>query len=543
MSSSVLPDEFRCFRHITHIYARNLPLHPMGATVQAADDGGIAGSALDTPTLCDGARLGCRTSQGQRCVSSYFVLSLPPGKVGKMAAEGGNRRIYTSEVRRETQQPVWDHIPKETIEQFKGITRFVFSLYYCTTHPEESIASPETDCLFYEMLIQTSHVQYVAASMTKADSLPNLPYHVENRPNSFVVLLRCMDGVFFPKHQGVQVDEGGEGMDFIKTPYLHEDSDPTRLCVDAEVMRARGKSINAPVEKITLGDLKTFATATLAWTYLSELAVGRRGERQAYIDDMMDSRREEVAIMAQRAMLEARLAKAREDLGCRSSELLELRGRYKEEQESMMLQMAQLEKLQSSTALEEVQQQEANKMLNEQELPLSTLRAQLGTVRRLRFEELRTMFPIHVDSAGLADTICGHYLPVKGKEVGVTSDVMHDWGLALGAAAHLVATAATIYGCSLPHPLLLCGGRCCVMAKPGLPVAAVVSPFTGPSDVKLPLYCARTADRPLMSAAMQLLSEDVAALARAMGHHDIAANAMDNDGRLAVILKQLLLLV
>ncbi|RNF19170.1 uncharacterized protein Tco025E_04303 [Trypanosoma conorhini] len=540
MPVSVLPAEFRCFRHITQIYARNVPLPAVAATLEEVDDGGVEAPTTDTPTMCAAARRGRRAALRPRCVSSYFVLSLPPGKAGGAQAPAGDRPIYTSEVRHDTQNPVWDRIPETTIERFGGITRFVFSLYCCTTHPEAAAASPETDFLFYEMLIQTSHVEYVAASMTKADASPSLPYHVESGPNSFVVLLRCTDGVFFPRHQGVRLDEGGAAADPIQTPYRREDGDRSRRVPDADAARPRGKNIHFPLDKITLGDLKTCATATLAWTYLSELAAGRRGEQQDCIDAMMKSRHGEAAAVAQRAMLEARLAEAREDLECLAGELHELRGRYQEEQAAMTLQLEQLEELQSSISLEAAHQEEMTRRLPEQELSLATLRVQLDGVRRERLEELRAMFPIHKGAAGAADTICGHCLPDRGRGMGVASDVMHEWGLALGATAHLVTTAATIYACALPHPLLLCGGRGCVMAKPGLAAAAVVSPCTGLSDVKLPLYCARAADRSLMSAAMELLLEDVAALAKAMGRHDVAANALNGDWRLGAILKQLL---
>ncbi|RNF02483.1 hypothetical protein TraAM80_06379 [Trypanosoma rangeli] len=540
MAVPLLPAEFRCFRHITHIYARNVSLPAVKATVKAPDDGGVEASALDTTSMCAAVRCGRRTALRPRCVSSYFVLSLPPGKAESVQVSAGDRRIYTSEVRRDTQNPVWDHIPEVTLEQFGEVTCFVFSLYCCTTHSEEAVTAPETDFLFYEMLIQTSHVEYVAASMTKADALPSLPYHVENRPNSFVVLLRCTDGIFFPKHQGMQVDEEGVVVDPIQTPYLCEDGDPLRRLTDVDAARSQGKGIYLPQEKITLGDLKTCATATLAWSYLSELAADRRGELQDDIDGMMESSHGEAAAVAQRAMLEARLTEAREKLECLFGELRELRARYKEEQDAMTLQMAQLGELQSSIALEAVREQETRERLPEHELSLATLRVQLEGVRRLRLEELRVMFPINEGAAGLADTICGYCLPERGKGLGAANDTMHDWGLALGATAHLITTAATIYGCTLPRPLLLCGGRSCVMEKSGLATAAVISPVTGLGDVKLPLFCARAADRPLMAAAMQLLLEDVAAVAKAMGRYDVAANAENGDVRLGTMLKQLL---
>ncbi|KEG10130.1 hypothetical protein DQ04_04141070 [Trypanosoma grayi] len=561
MAAAVLPAEFRCFRHITHVYARNLPLRAADAD-DDVDDGGGPLPVLplqeqgQKPTP-PASRRGSRTPVLQRCVSSYFVLSHTPG------------RIYASEVRRDTQHPVWSHIPPAVTQRFASLTQFVFSLYYCTTHPEEALPAPETDFLLYEMLMQTSNVQYLASSMTKADALPSLPCHADSGANSFVVLLRCADGVFFPMHQGVQVNEGGVVIDSAGKHFLHKSvsavpAAATNTSANNSTISAapvvvlpsgslqpdahldtkglQGKGTLAGVENMTMGDLKTCATAALAWHYLSDLAAARREEQQALIDGVVEVRRGETEVAAQRAILEAQLRKVRERLHHQMHDLDAVRDRYIEEQQKLAEQQAQVSVLQESIHHGDAQQQETRAESAEQELSLAALRVQLEKSRKLRMTELRALFPVVVGAAGAADTICGHSLPVRGRGLGVTVGELHDWSLALGCAARLVSTAATVYGCTLPHPLLLCGARSCVLARPGLPVATVVAPYTGPGDVKLPLYCTRATDRPLMTVAMQLLLADVVILAKAMGRSDTASDAAECDGRLGPILNQLLLL-
>ncbi|KAH9588913.1 UV radiation resistance protein/autophagy-related protein 14 [Trypanosoma melophagium] len=590
MSSTVLPAEFRCFRHILHIYARNLPLHATETDVDDCDDDndgdrknlGDVGERGITPhqliAESSGAgrnsvsRTACQTTTRQRCVSSYFILSKPPniswigssennhvsnngnGNSNKLEAKEDSR-IYMSEVCRDTQHPVWNHIPEDTRRQCQDLTRFVFSLYYCTTHPEEALPDPETDFLLYAMLIQTSHVQYVAPSITKADSLPSLPYHVDNGANSFVVLLRCIDGVFFPMHQGVQLDEGGAVIEVTSRPYLYDVNTSNisnnstltaAMLVEgfANAMRQQQQQQNrglfSSAENITVGDLKAYATASLAWVYLANIAAAHREEQEQMIDAIADTRRNEAAVGAQHAILEVRLAKARRRLNQQSEKIHELHERYKKEHETLISERLQLDHLQEGIISAEQLKEKMEKKSEEEEVLLASRRAELGSARKLRIGELRALFPIQIGTSGMADTICGHSLPMKGKDTVMTGDLMEEWALALGYAAHLVITAAAIYGCVLPHPLLVCGTRSCVLTKPGLPASAVVTPCTGINDVKLPLYCTRAADRPLMLAAIQLFLQDVAVLAKVMGYPNIATDAVESDMSLGVILSQLL---
>nr|CCC46743.1 conserved hypothetical protein [Trypanosoma vivax Y486] len=510
MVSAILPSEFRCFRHITYVYARNLPIHATEAQVEGT---------------CERR---CPQQQPSH-VSSYFVLSLTPSSSRGcpiLNNSDEDRRFYISEVRSGTRHPVWRHIPLEIRKRFASLTRFVLSLYYYSACGTDPHPNPDTDFLLYEMLVETSHVQYVAPSMTKADSLPQLPYHVDSGPNSFVVFLRCADGIFFPLHQGMRAGDGVPS-----TVQVREGTAPLVTALGTSVASAvlpvspRESRSGAVlrlidgVESITLGDVKTCATGTLAWSYLSELATARREEQERLAYARAGKSYQTTSTAASRyALLESRLANVLKQQEQRIQEVHQLLNRCEEVRQSVSSQQQQLDVLEKVIHENEAHRVHAGAALKDREERLSALSTQLDEARRARLRELWELFPVHKEPTSVNDgeavfTIGGHRLPYWSQTTGVTADLVREWSLALGCVAHVVSAIASLYGCTLPHPLLVCGAHSYVLRRPGLSAATVLSPGGGSSgEVRLPLHGTRASDRPAMAAAVQLLMTNVATL-------------------------------
>nr|CCC89535.1 conserved hypothetical protein [Trypanosoma congolense IL3000] len=526
MACAVFPPGLRCFRHILHVYARNLPLNVTGEGVREFSGGA-----------------GERDSR-KLCVSSYFVISSAPfaatsgvmkdsseQRVTDIPLAEEDRFIYISEVQCGTQHPVWHHIPESVRLKFARVTRFVFSLYYCTADPANLKAAPDTDLLLFEMLVDTSHVQYLAPSVTLADELPQLPCHVDYGTSSLVVLLRCTDGVFFPLHQGMQPADG-------EPKELHGAGSMMTTLAAGGSLATPSSSLNESrndvllrridgVKSVTVGDLKTCATGTLSWLYLSDLSMARR-EAQEQLMNEVSVWSGEVAntqgIDAQRAVLETRLANACERQNQQLSLLEKLRKDYLVELGTLSSLRGQLQEVEQRLAEDMVEYENSFNRMLEHEQKYVSLRTQLERSRQQRVVELGELFPVRtidgsprVAAGEAVYTICGHRLPTLSQTISPTAELMQEWSLALGCAAHLVVALAALYNCTVPHPLLVCGARSYVLKRPGLSVASVLSQGSGTvSDVRLPLHCTRAAERPLMNAAVLLLLSDVAAVGRIM---------------------------
>ncbi|CBH09552.1 hypothetical protein, conserved [Trypanosoma brucei gambiense DAL972] len=535
MTCSVVPPELRCFRHILHIYARNLPLK------NAGDEPGAHGESKEAQ------------ENDRRCISSYFVISSAPkttnqrgleaavdAGVAERASTDGGRCIYMSEVQCDTQHPVWQHIPESVRMQFASLTKFIFSLYSCTTHLKDPRPAPDTDLLLYEMLVETSHVQFVAPSMTAADELPQLPCHVDNGLHSFVLLLRCSDGVFFPLHQGMCAEREDSAEAQIS---LFKMAAPTAWGAGGSVTSSHNETRNGALlrridslKNMSVGDLKACSTGTLAWVYLNEFGSARAKLQKALMDkaDKYGYLGGEGAVVgAQHAVLKARLESARERQRYELLSLEKLRREYADERRAALSLYTQLETVEQKLDQERMEQELSISTVQEQERKHASLRTQLGRARYYRVVELRELFPIrcagnslHTTAAGTGYSICGFRLPTLNQSEGVSTELLQEWGLSLGCAAHLVVALSTLYGCTLPHPLLVCGGRSYVLRRPVLSPELVCSPGSGTgSDVRLPLHCCRLADRSIMDAAVLLLLLDVASVAREAGQDVIATRA------------------
>ena len=313
--------------------------------------------------------------------------------------------------------------------------------------------------------------------------------------------------------------------------------------------------------RVTLGDVKAAAHATLAWERLAHATEQRKRVLASQLDTAAVAHPTARAVMAQCAALRVQLSAAREALTLSTLELeslrdgVERRQRHLQREEEAFAAVQNYEKAVDTLETGQAQREQ----VREEEAQRAQLRAQLARGRQQRVRELGLMYAVTLSSqyasyacavaADAKDYINNAGLPIvfaDGADVDIawhlvasSEEDMHEEAVALGHACHVLLVLSVLYSCTLPYPILLGGGQSHVLTSPSIDAAqARAAPYTLTDACKYPLSCRRAAERPLMMAGAHLLLRNGVVLADTMGKPERRIAACAN--RLGALLYLLL---
>lgn len=569
--TSYLPYGFRCLQHFHAFYARHLTAersdHVSLTQSQLGDKRYDAVPTSPSVTAFLPSEVVERTTvvppppPTVTCNSSSTTLATasPPaeavGAVSDNSAEYAYRLrrptddvvLYHSEWLSGTPHPTWRWLPRDVLDTH-GCER-IFTIELCV-RPSARSGTKDRPHNVGVIVLQSiplstntgSALEYVAATVAEADMMNEDEGSSSSSP---LLLALCVDGVYALR-----------SLDYhnCKRPAAVAAALPGRVVAWSASPGGVGQYAvshdtcngSASSEPTTLGDLKTLTVATVAWQHLLTLHVERCGAQRQRIDAAAVTQRSAAEKEAATAVLQVRLAALREDLTYATLELEQWRDSVRTQQNVLEEQEQAFRLL--DRRFSHSSETEMGQWTREEELHRASVRARLVRRRQELTRDLAHSFPISmskhygVSSASLPlrsckDTIAGATLPVLGNAAfGLAVSKAEDYfeeALALGHAAHVVQTLATLQNCVLPHPLLVAGARSSILPQPGATPVEVVG-----SDSRLPLSCQRASGYPSMLAAVNLLLRNCRHVVRAMGKEEEMLEACGL--RLGAVLEYLL---
>ncbi|KAG5475458.1 hypothetical protein LSCM1_03578 [Leishmania martiniquensis] len=508
--------------------------------------------------------------------------------------------LYTSEVARGSSHPCWAAIPPGLLGGYGAATQVELAFYYtaaCLSKAVSSVMSASdptpsttaplhrivpTDVCVHRCRVDMRDVVYAGSTVEEADATLSRVLHIEQQQQPQtrcstkpIIFLRYTDGVFVPRvclsdvsaAATVMLEEMQAArtstfappptvadlqvMSFLPSTLHRIGSQTSTAAACEELPWSRAPSSvgwryppnavpRAGPLRLTMGDLKAAALATVAWQRLADVMEARQANLAADLNCEAAADPEERAQEALCAELRVQLSAARERLALSTLELEGLREQVEQRRRQLRRQEeahAQAQRHQAYIASSEAREQ-SRAMAREEEARRARLRAQLARSRQQRARELCLVYTVDLSSqyaneactraADAKDHINKCALPIMfaGRAdadtashlVASTAEDMHEEAVALGHAGHLLVALSILYSCALPCPILLGSGQSHVLPSPNISAQQVLAaPYTLTDALKYPLRCHKVAERPLMMAGVHLLLRDGIALAKAMG--------------------------
>ena len=408
--------------------------------------------------------------------------------------------VYTSEVQRHTQHPLWNPLPASLLESYGTASRFIFSLYFCRGGADNDSVKPDPtqDQLIFECIMQLGDVELVARNTTMLHELHQLPAHVATGSHPLVVLLRCVDGVFFPHLEGMSASED-------TLPRQSPTIASARLLpksvvvappedwdlIDLESVRSMEQRSSQRAESLTVGDIKTFAIATKTLHTTREFLVHQRDQCREVIDQLVRQRREEAARAATQFVSASVKASSAAEKLAKQEEIRLL----KEEIEAKTAAInARRQRIQE-------QREEADKLLN------------MGTSCTIREDRQSLVAVVTEKQTQLANKISTIYSIssttncIDGLRVPEDGNIeTSDHALAVGHVCHVLVVFCNVHDFKLPHPIILAANKSRIGERHG-----------APPDRWFPLFAPqRNSDRPMLRKGMELLRSNIISAAFAI---------------------------
>lgn len=477
-----------------------------------------------SPEAEPSAACGSSSSSSVRSIGFCFTLSRCVA-----AAVEDNPVLYRSEVLYGQTHPQWAPVDQEvTHEVVPNLQRVIFTLYAvanaCDQPEVEGLSQSPSELekvLLFEFIVDFTKLEFVAKNFSALADVgtSGIPSHIDDTGCGssfpFTVLVKCVDGVFFPAvedsgqatfvrrsprvphtNDTLQLSKsmayGAGGSSFLQAATLPSDWD---LMDDVEAFRLQWeRAQGGKRETATIADIKALAVASVTWRRVAD-AWGMALEAHRNRID------EAVSVMGDSKALPAvQSAITRYTVDIVNGTLIPQK-------------QAELESLQREIALKKAAIAEQRAVLNEKasalrhsptEVALESAESYEALSRQLRQDvdqarssmiaEIATCFPIRVDDG----TICGLPWP----PLDVPERLEHD--LAIGCLCHLIVLVGRMHRAMVPHPISLSPARCRVFDRIG-----VVA-----DDRSFPLHSvAKQADRALVRRGMDLLRQDIVALA------------------------------
>jgi hypothetical protein len=462
--STLLPAKHRSLRHVQYFFARNLPSRaPSGSS-----------------------------STGIDCCSAYFTIQV-------LVSEETTPIVYVSEVQRRTQHPTWDPLPAELLSQYGTANRFIFSLYFCPDDP--MLPKPDSDPLIFECIMHLGDVEMVARNVTMLHELHHLPVHVATGTHPLVVLLRCGDGVFFPRLVGMSASEETiprQSPTVGLTRLLPKSTVPAPSVdewdlIDLEAVRSLEQRAmhQQRLESLTVGDVKSLCIASQTLHTAKEFLLLQRDEIRERINMLVVERQAEAALTARRFASASVIASAKTEKNAKLDEIEQLKELIRSKEAAMAERRLRIAAQRSQA--EELSKMGASTALREQKQGLAAIVAEKQSQLA---NKITTIFSI----SSTTNCIDGLRVPADG------CIETPDHELAIGHVCHVLVVFCNVHEFKLPHPVILAANRCRIGERHG-----------APPDKWYPLFMPqRSGDRPLVRQGMELLRSNIISAAFAI---------------------------